>query len=129
MGGMGVTSLRPGELDNMLQRRIEQGSDFQGPALLDDTDGVVDTLWLLAGTGAFGRGKPSAARPRAREPLVVFYASDAMSDLTLRSWAPVASAGDVVHFRKTRVPSWWYVAARSLSPVHTNLGNERPLGS
>ena len=91
---MGVASLRPGELECMLQRRIEQGSDFQGPAPLGDTGGVVDTLRLLAGAGALVKVSRPLRALELENPLVVFYASDAMGDLALRSWAPVALAGD-----------------------------------
>lgn len=91
---MGVASLATGSLEYMLLRRIVQGSDFQGPAPLDETESLAETLQLLFGPAA---AVEAARFPRALElehPLMVFYSD---SNPGQPVWQPMDSQSDTLY--------------------------------
>jgi len=60
----------------MLLRRISQGSDFQGPAPLDEKDSSEDVVQLLFGTVEEVEAVRFPAALALEQPLLVFYSAN-----------------------------------------------------
>jgi len=77
----------------MLLRRISQGSDFQGPAPLDEKDTSEDVLQLLFGTVDEVESMRFPAALALEQPLLVFYSA---SPLRTPIWSPFPAQNETL---------------------------------
>ena len=77
----------------MLLRRISQGSDFQGPAPLDEKDTSEDVLQLIFGTVDEVESMRFPAALALEQPLLVFYSA---SPLRTPIWSPFPAQNETL---------------------------------